>query len=135
MKFETNNKPLSIFAYSSLTDIVMLLLIFFLLTSQFVIQTGVKIKLPSAKNNEQVAPAKLIVTITEGNQSFLGDEEISIERIAGRLDMLKRQTNESNLIIRADKSVNIDLIIKIIDAAKGVGIDKFTIETEKAEYE
>jgi biopolymer transport protein ExbD len=135
MKFETNNKPLSIFAYSSLTDIVMLLLIFFLLTSQFVIQTGVKIKLPSAKNNEQVAPAKLIVTITEGNQIFLGDEEISIERIAGRLDMLKRQTNESNLIIRADKSVNIDLIIKIIDAAKGVGIDKFTIETEKAEYE
>lgn len=135
MKFETNNKPLSIFAYSSLTDIVMLLLIFFLLTSQFVIQTGVKIKLPSAKNNEQVAPAKLIVTITEGNQIFLGDEEISIERIAGRFDMLKRQTNESNLIIRADKSVNIDLIIKIIDAAKGVGIDKFTIETEKAEYE
>ncbi|MGK9367577.1 ExbD/TolR family protein [Melioribacter sp. Ez-97] len=135
MKFETNNKPLSIFAYSSLTDIVMLLLIFFLLTSQFVIQTGVKIKLPSAKNNEQVAPAKLIVTITEGNQIFLGNEEISIERIAGRLDMLKRQTNESNLIIRADKSVNIDLIIKIIDAAKGVGIDKFTIETEKAEYE
>ncbi len=135
MKFETNNKPLSIFAYSSLTDIVMLLLIFFLLTSQFVIQTGVKIKLPSAKNNEQVAPAKLIVTITEGNQIFLGSEEITIERIAGRLDILRRQTNESNLIIRADKSVNIDIIIKIIDAAKGVGIDKFTIETEKAEYE
>ncbi|MGK9477870.1 ExbD/TolR family protein [Melioribacter sp. OK-6-Me] len=135
MKFETNNKPLSIFAYSSLTDIVMLLLIFFLLTSQFVIQTGVKIKLPSAKNNEQVAPAKLIVTITEGNQIFLGNEEISIERIAGRLDILRRETNESNLIIRADKSVNIDIIISIIDAAKGVGIDKFTIETEKAEYE
>lgn len=131
MKFETSNKPLSIFAYSSLTDIVMLLLIFFLLTSQFVIQTGVKVKLPGAQNNEQVTPARMIVTITTQNRVFLGSEEISIDKLAGRLEALKGNTNESNLIIRADKSVQIDLIIRVIDAAKGVGIDKFTIETER----
>ncbi|NMB83562.1 MAG: biopolymer transporter ExbD [Ignavibacteria bacterium] len=131
MKFETSNKPLSIFAYSSLTDIVMLLLIFFLLTSQFVIQTGVKVKLPGAQNNEQVTPARMIVTITTQNRVFLGSEEISIDKLAGRLEALKGTTNESNLIIRADKSVQIDLIIRVIDSAKGVGIDKFTIETER----
>lgn len=49
MKFQTSNKPIALFSFSSLTDIVMLLLIFFLLTSQFVIQTGVKVKLPGAK--------------------------------------------------------------------------------------
>ena len=53
MKFEMTKKPISIFSFSSLTDIVMLLLIFFMLTSQFVVQTGVKVKLPGAKNNEQ----------------------------------------------------------------------------------
>lgn len=131
MKFETSNKPLSIFAYSSLTDIVMLLLIFFLLTSQFVIQTGVKVKLPGAQNNEQVTPARMIVTITNQNRVFLGSEEISIDKLAGRLEALKGTTNESNLIIRADKSVQIDLIIRVIDSAKGIGIDKFTIETER----
>lgn len=131
MKFETSNKPLSIFAFSSLTDIVMLLLIFFLLTSQFVIQTGVKVKLPGARNNEQVTPARMVVTITSQNRVFLGSEEISIDKLAGRLESIKGNTNESNLIIRADKAVQIDLIIKIIDAAKGVGIDKFTIETER----
>jgi len=131
MKFETSNKPLSIFAFSSLTDIVMLLLIFFLLTSQFVIQTGVKVKLPGAQNNEQVTPARMVVTITSQNRVFLGSEEISIDKLAGRLESIKGNTNESNLIIRADKAVQIDLIIKIIDAAKGVGIDKFTIETER----
>lgn len=131
MKFETSNKPLSIFAFSSLTDIVMLLLIFFLLTSQFVIQTGVKVKLPGAQNNEQVTPARMVVTITSQNRVFLGSEEISIDKLAGRLESIKGNTNESNLIIRADKAVQIDLIIKIIDAAKGIGIDKFTIETER----
>ncbi len=131
MKFETSNKPLSIFAYSSLTDIVMLLLIFFLLTSQFVIQTGVKVKLPGAQNNEQVTQARMIVTITSQNRVFLGSEEISIDKLAGRLESIKSTSKESNLIIRADKSVQIDLIIKVIDSAKGIGIDKFTIETER----
>jgi biopolymer transport protein ExbD len=131
MKFETSNKPLSIFAFSSLTDIVMLLLIFFLLTSQFVIQTGVKVKLPGAQYNEQVTQARMIVTITSQNRVFLGSEEISIDKLAGRLESIKSTSNESNLIIRADKSVQIDLIIRVIDSAKGIGIDKFTIETER----
>jgi len=39
--------------------------------------------------------------------------------------------DQNNLVIRADKTVQIDIVIKVIDAAKSVGIGKFTIETEK----
>lgn len=134
MKLETSNKPLSIFAFSSLTDIVMLLLIFFLLTSQFVIQTGVKVKLPGAQNNEQVTQSRMIVTISSQNRVFIGSEEIGIDKLAGRLEQIKNTSPEGNLIIRADKTVQIDLIIRVIDAARGVNIDKFTIETEKISY-
>jgi biopolymer transport protein ExbD len=134
MKLETTNKPLSIFAFSSLTDIVMLLLIFFLLTSQFVIQTGVKVKLPGAQNNEQVTQSRMIVTVSSQNRVFLGSEEIGIDKLAGRLEQIKNTSPEGNLIIRADKTVQIDLIIRVIDAARGVNIDKFTIETEKINY-
>ena len=81
MKFEMSNKPLSIFHFSSLTDIVMLLLIFFLLTSQFVIQTGVKVKLPGAKNNEQVTQSPMIVTITTQNRIYLGNEAVGIDAL------------------------------------------------------
>jgi biopolymer transport protein ExbD len=133
MKFETSNKPLSIFSFSSLTDIVMLLLIFFLLTSQFVIQTGVKVKLPGAKNNEQAVPSRLVVTVNEQSRIFVGSKEVGIDALAGELSKLK-SGQEGNLIIRADKSVNIDIVIKVIDSAKGVGIDKFTIETEKETF-
>lgn len=75
MKFQTTNKPLTIFSYSSLTDIVMLLLIFFLLTSQFVIQTGVKVKLPGSKTNEQTVPSRLIVSITQKGEIFIGQKK------------------------------------------------------------
>ena len=133
MKLEVRNKPLTAFSHSSLTDIVMLLLIFFLLTSQFVIQSGVKVKLPGSKTTEQVTPSKMIVTITSTNVVYVGNEEIAIDMLAGRLNRLKNETGESNLIVRSDKTVAIETVIKVIDAAKGIGIDKFTIETEKTE--
>lgn len=131
MKLEMTNKPLVTFSVSSLTDIVMLLLIFFLLTSQFVLQTGVKIKLPGAKNNEQLAPSKLVVTLSDKGEIFVGDERFQLEALAGKLNKIKASSPENNLILRADKSVPVDLVIKVIDAARGIGIQKFTIETEK----
>lgn len=131
MKFTTSNKPLSIFSYSSLTDIVMLLVIFFLLTSQFVIQTGVKVKLPGSKTNEQTQTTNLIVTITSGGAIYAGQDETTIEQLPVKLNEIRGSVEKDNLILRADKTVAIDQIIKVIDAAKSIGIDKFTIETEK----
>jgi len=131
MKFTTSNQPISVFAYSSLTDIVFLLVIFFLLTSQFVVQTGVKVKLPGSKTNEQSEPTKMIVTITSKGVVYVGQEETNIDLLAGKLTDLKSQGDDNSLIIRADKTVQIDLVIKVIDAAKSVGIGRFTIETEK----
>jgi len=134
MKFKMQNKPLSIFHFSSLTDIVMLLLIFFLLTSQFVVQTGVKVKLPGAVNNEQTVPSRIVVSITELGKVYVGKDEVMLDALALKLESIKQNADEENVIIRADKSTDIDMVIKVIDAAKGVGIDKFTIETEKESY-
>jgi len=131
MKFSTSNEPLAIFSYSSLTDIVMLLLIFFLLTSQFVIQTGVKVKLPGSKTNEQTAPSQMIVTLTAGGGIYAGKDEVTVDELPARLALMKGEGKEQNLIIRADKTVAVELVIKVIDAAKSTGIDKFTIQTEK----
>jgi len=134
MKFEMENKSLSMFHFSSLTDIVMLLLIFFLLTSQFVIQTGIKVKLPGAVNNEQTVPSRIVISITEFGKIYVGQDEVTMDALALKLENIKQNAAEENVIIRADKATNIDLVIKVIDAAKGVGINKFTHETEKETY-
>ena len=131
MKFKLSNEPLSIFAYSSLTDIVMLLLVFFLLTSQFVIQSGVKVKLPGSKTNEQSIPSKLVVTLTSGGTIYIGNEQVDISQLPSKLEAIKLGKLEDNLIISADKTVPVDLVIKVIDAAKSVGVEKFTLQTER----
>jgi biopolymer transport protein ExbD len=131
MKFEISSKPLAVFSYSSLTDIVLLLVIFFLLTSQFVIHTGVKVKLPGSRINEQTEPTELVVSITSENAVYVGSEQIGIDQLALKLNENLQLIDQNNLVIRADKTVQIDVVIKVIDAAKSVGIGKFTIETEK----
>ena len=62
---------------------------------------------------------------------YAGTEETNIDLLQEKLKEIKGLSDENNLVIRADKTVQIDLVIKVIDAAKSVGIGKFTIETEK----
>jgi biopolymer transport protein ExbD len=131
MKFKMSNQPLSVFSYASLTDMVLLLTIFFLLTSQFVIQTGVKVKLPGSKTNEQSEPTKMMVTITAAGVVYAGADQTTLDMLPGKLTEMRGVNEETSLVIRADKTVQIDIVIKVIDAAKSVGIGKFTIETEK----
>ncbi|MGB9663865.1 MAG: ExbD/TolR family protein [Ignavibacteria bacterium] len=131
MKFESETKLLTAFNYSSLTDIVMLLLIFFLLTSQFVITTGVQVKLPKSEASEPVNENQFIVTITKSNDIYFGSEKISLGELADKIIKSPEQQREKNLVIKADKEVPIEILIKVIDIAKSSGVNKFTIATEK----
>jgi len=131
MKFETETKLLTAFNYSSLTDIVMLLLIFFLLTSQFVITTGVQVRLPKSETSENVTENQFIVTITQTNDIYFGSEKISLGELADKIIKSPEQQREKNLVIKADKQVPIEILIKVIDIAKSSGVNKFTIATEK----
>lgn len=131
MKFKMSSEPLSVFSYSSLTDIVMLLLIFFLLSSQFINQSGVKVKLPGSKMSPESVQSQLVVTVTEAGIIYAGNKEVGIGQLASELSFLKSSTADDNLIIMADKTVTIEILIKVIDAAKTAGIEKFTIQTEK----
>lgn len=131
MKFESETKLLTAFNYSSLTDIVMLLLIFFLLTSQFVITKGVQVKLPKSETSETINENQFIVTITKTNDIYFGSERISLSELADKILKSPEQQREKNLVIKADKEVPIEILIKVIDIAKSSGVNKFTIATEK----
>ena len=104
MKFKMSSEPLSIFSYSSLTDIVMLLLIFFLLSSQFINQSGVKVKLPGSKMSPESVQSQLVVTVTEEGVIYAGNKEVGISQLASELSLLKSSTADDNLIIMADKT-------------------------------
>jgi biopolymer transport protein ExbD len=109
----------------------MLLLIFFLLTSQFIVTTGVQVRLPKSETAESLTETQLNVTITKTNDIYFGSEKISLGMLGEKLLRSKSTEKENNLIIRTDRDVSIEIIIKVIDISKGVGVSRFTIATEK----
>lgn len=130
MDLKTEQKLLDTFSFSSLTDIVLLLLIFFLLTSTFIVQPGIKVSLPEAESSEEVLDRSITVTIVEDGVFYLNDQQVSLNELGANLNSMFKRFAENVIIIRADKEVNIYNLIEVLDICKKVGFSKFNIATE-----
>ena len=130
MKFKAENKLLTAFSYSSLTDIVMLLLIFFLLSSSFVIQPGIKVQLPKAETGETQSDKNITVTLTEKGLVYLNTEQITIETLGQKLSSAMQSDADKIVVIKADRNVTLQNTVQVIDIAKAVGASRFMIATQ-----
>ena len=132
MQIETTKKRMVMFSPISLTDIVLLLLIFFLLTSSFVVQPGIKVKLPKAASGQQDDSDKIYITVTVKEQIFLNQKSISRDNLGGELRRLLKERADRLVVIKADKDLSLEATIRIIDIAKLAGAERFMIATAPA---
>ncbi len=130
MKFRTEHKHLSAFSYASLTDVVLQLLIFFLLSSTFVIQSGIKVRLPRAESGEIGNKSQIVITLTDRGAVFLNNEQVSKSALGSQLRTLLRKTDDQLVVINADKSVSLQGAVEVMDIAKASGAAKLLIATQ-----
>ncbi len=133
MKIRPQNKVLDTFSFSSLTDIVLLLLIFFLLSSTFIIQPGIKVKLPVSDTAESTNERNITITLTDKGGIYLNQEKVSFNDLPAKWNQLMAINPDQAIIIRADKGVTIERTVAILDIGKRVGATNFNIATEKSE--
>lgn len=129
------NKTLSVFSYSSLTDIVLLLLVFFLLTSSFIVNEGLKVILPEALNAQTVEEKQIIVNLLEDGRTFLNGEEVLLEDLQLKLKDLVTEPEKQVVVLSSDKTVPLDRAVFVLDQAKGIGATRFLISTTQTEEE
>ena len=130
MKFQRSHKIEPNFNYASLTDIVLQLLIFFLLSSLFVSSPGIKVALPKAHTSDIQADRQTVITITQGGKIYLNTEEVTMSTLAQKLIPALDQKKDQVVIIRADQEVSLQKAVEVIDLAKAVGAQRFMIATE-----
>ena len=129
---EENRKPLVHFSQSSLTDIVLLLLIFFLLTSSFVSNFGIKVNVPKAESGVQTEPQYIPVTITEKSQFYVGSTEtpISDAMLTTAIRREYQKNPQATIVIRADKNAVIDDAVRVMNIGKALNM-KIIMATER----
>jgi biopolymer transport protein ExbD len=116
---------------TSLIDIVFLLLIYFLLTTNFMVEDGIKIKLPQAKASAPQTEEVLTVYVDQQGRAFLGTEEVSLARLFDRLKEKIGSREDKLVVIRADRAVILNKAVKVMDIAKAAGAGRLCLATEK----
>jgi biopolymer transport protein ExbD len=116
---------------SPLIDCVFILLIFFIVTTTFVEETGVEVDKPQAASASQLEKTSILIALTEKGEVVYGGREIGI---SGVQPLVKRmlQKEDVPVIIQADKSSQSGLLVRVIDEAKLGGAAKVSVATRLA---
>jgi len=116
MALKSRNKVSANFNMSSMTDIVFLLLIFFMLTSTLVSPNALKLLLPSSKA-KTLEKQTVSISITKDIAFYINENEVPKNTIEQELKLLLNKEQEPAIILHADKTVAIEHVVKIMDIA------------------
>ena len=130
MNLKIENKLLTTFSFSSLTDIVLLLLIFFLLSSTFIVQPGIKVRLPRSETTEVTSEKNVTISITRDGSYYLNEERVTLSTLPALLRQKFAFGTEQVVVIKADRDVTLQSAVDVMDIAKSVGFERFSIATE-----
>ena len=111
-----------------LIDVVLNLMVYFMLTSTFIMQPGIKIKLPEAKTTQQGEPAPVVISITEKNQIFYNDRQVTVAELEPLLAAEGRR-HRFVLLIKGDQKASHGLVVKVLDLGRLAGAEKLVIAT------
>jgi len=130
MRLEPEQKLLATFSYTSLTDVVMLLLIFFLLSSSFIAEPTISVQLPKAESSDPKTEQTIAITLTEKGALYLNDAPVRLADLGKTLAQRLKESPDRAVQIRADKAVTLERAVQIVDIAKAAGATRFLIATE-----
>jgi biopolymer transport protein ExbD len=119
MAIQTRNKRSISFSMASMSDVVFLLLIFFMLTSTLVAPNAIKLLLP-ASNSKTMAKQTITVYINEQYRYFVGEKPVEEAQMTTELMALLQNETEATVVLRSDKTVPVQYVVTVIDAINEV---------------
>jgi biopolymer transport protein ExbD len=120
---------------TSLIDVLFILIIFFAVSSTFLEQPGIELKLPEAESSEAHVAQKVIVYVDHQENIFLNDKPVNLEELADAVESLVSTQTEKSVVLRADGEAKHGTIITIMDLLLKKGIYKIIVSTEKPSFQ
>jgi biopolymer transport protein ExbD len=126
MELEHGLKQIDI---APLIDIVFQLLIFFMLTSSFLMQPGIKVNLPKAVTSEVIRSENIEILITSESVTYLNNRVVTMQEL--RKLFFQAAKREQSILIKADKRASLGRVVEIWDMARDLGISQINIATNQ----
>jgi biopolymer transport protein ExbD len=116
-----------------LIDVVFLLLIFFMLSSYFVMQPGIKVTLPTATTSKFYPEEDIIISITSDDRLYMNEQPVTLTSLLGQLQIVLKESKTRTVIVKADEKIDLGLAVRVMDIAREAKADGVVISTKAKE--
>lgn len=130
MKFKRNKRVENPPDITPMIDVVFLLLIFFMLSTTFIVKPGINISLPKSSAEEiRKQKEEIEISISREGGFYLDGDKVDLETLKERFINAAKTSIESVVIINADEKASHGDVVAIMDMAKESGITKLAVAT------
>lgn len=126
MELEHGLKQIDI---APLIDIIFQLLIFFMLTSSFIMQPGIKVKLPKAVTSEVVKYENIEILVTSENVVYMNGKLVTMQELKSVFTQAAKRNQ--TILIKSDRRASLGRVVEIWDMARDLGITQINIATNQ----
>lgn len=112
-----------------LIDVVLMLVIFFMLTTTFVLSPGIQVDLPKGNTTQQPRESDAVISLTSDGVLYYQDGQVNLQTLKSVLQRAYKQQPGIRVVIKADTHVEHGHVVAVMDVAKGVGIERLAIAT------
>ena len=112
-------------------DIVFIMLIFFIVTTTFIKETGVEDKRPNASTAVTDKKGNILIAITENNEIWIDKRMIDIRAVRANVERMKAENPEGSVIIQADENSKTGLLVETMDQVRLAGVQNVSIAADK----
>ena len=116
---------------TSLIDIVFLLLIYFLLTTNFMVDEGIAVKLPHAKATAPQTEKEITIYVDSAGKVYMDEQIVPLNLLYAKIKDHLSGRSDLPVVIKADRSVILDKAVNVMDIVKAAGAGKLVLATER----
>lgn len=113
-----------------LTDVMLVLLVIFMVTTPLIMTDSFKVKLPKAVTSDAEPGKGAVIAINESGLISLNGKDVRQEELYGKLRQGFGSGLDKTVVIKADGATRHNIIVKVLDTAKAAGAEKLSIATE-----
>ncbi len=128
---QDNDEEITGINVTPLVDIVLVLLIIFMVTANFIVRETVEVDLPRAAHGGETVQGLINVVMDKEQKLFFDGAEVSEDELKRKVTEQLAKDPETRAVISADQSLHYGRVMRLIDVVKGQGIAKFALNIQK----
>lgn len=125
-KYTTDNEESSI-DMTPMLDIVFIMLIFFLVTTSFVKESGILVNPPGAHTATKQERGNLLVAINENGSIWIDKRNVDLGAVRANIERLRAEYPEGTVVIQADENASTGMFVKVMDQIRLAGVENIAI--------